>query len=219
MPQGPLAALVGKIFGNTTYSPMTMGKQSQLSIAQRNGKYYLGSYISGNQSLGAGHMSCSIATQSAATLIGIGGSTSYTGLAVGNPTGSGYNLALSKVIAVSGVIGAAIQSWGIVKGFNTFTPGENSGAGLPILNNFLGAAITNSVALASAAATVVTADQSLLFPLVANQIAAGNITGAQYDDDGEHIIAPGQWVGFVSLEGTPTTSNFWGYLSWQQIPI
>ena len=196
-----------------------MGKQRQLMVGQRTGKYYAGAYLSGNQSLYAGHMSCSVVNQAAATLIGLNGSTSYTGLAIQNPTGSGYNLSISKVCAVSPVIGAAIQSWGLATNTGTFTPGENTGAGLTIANNFIGAAVTNNVAVASAAATVVATGQVIVLPLVANQIAAGNITGVSYDVEDGIILPPGHWLGFINLGGTPTASNFIGSFFWQQLPV
>ncbi len=203
MAQSPLNAFIGQMFGGTSYTASQFGKQRELWAGDRHGKYYLGTYT-GNSGF--------IANQAGTTVTALA-ATTYTGLAVQNPTGSKVNLAIQSIHGISTVIAAAMQSIGFVAGTGVFTPGDT----LAPYSSMLGGGVTALKAVVSAAATVA-ATQVLVVPCASTQIAAGAY-GFHIDLNGEFIVPPGVWAGFVQLVGTPTASTFFGSISWEELPV
>lgn len=203
MSQSPLDAFIGQQFGGTSYVASQFGKQRELWTSDKNGKYYLGTYA-GNAGF--------IANQAATALTTLA-ATTYTGLAVQNPTGSGVNLAVQSLHGVSAVIAAAMQSVGFVGGSGVFTPGDS----LAPYSSKLGGAVTALKAVVSASATVA-ATQVLVIPCANTQIAAGAYQ-FHIDVNGEYIIPPGEWGGFVQLTGAVGSVTMWSSISWQEVPV
>ena len=203
MAQNPLNAFIGQQFGGTSYVAAQFGKQREFWTSDKNGKYYLGTYT-GNAGF--------IANQAGTTLTALA-ATTYTGLAVQNPTGSKVNLVIQNIHGISTVISAAMQSVGFVGGSGVFTPADSL---LPY-SSALGGVATALKAVVSASATVA-ATQVLAIPCASTQIAAGAY-GFHIDVNGELIVPPGEWAGFVQLVGTGTANTFFGSISWQELPL
>ena len=203
MAQNPLNAFIGQQFGGTSYVAAQFGKQREFWTSDKNGKYYLGTYA-GNSGF--------IANQAASALTTLA-ATTYTGLAVQNPTGSGVNLAVQSLHGVSAVISAAMQSVGFVGGSGVFTPGDS----LTPYSSKLGGVATALKAVVSASATVA-ATQVLVIPCANTQIAAGAYAW-HIDVNGEYIIPPGEWGGYVQLTGTVGSVTMWSSISWQEVPV
>ena len=198
-----LVAFNSQIIGSSSYSAMQLGKQRELWVGERHGRYYASSYAG---------LSGYVASQAVATLVAPT-TTAYTGLAVQNPTGSGVNLVLQRAHAVCGLIlTSVIQAIVLVDGTGVFTVGDS----LKVSNNILGGAVTAFKAVVSANVTVA-ATQVVARPLVSSQIVAGSYS-AIFDAAGEIIVAPGHWLGFACI-GTATASSFLGSLSWEEVPV
>ncbi len=200
MPQYPLPANFG-ITPTKAYGPVQLDAQKAQWTSDRHGKYYQSSY-GGNVGF--------IANQAGTTVTALA-ATTYTGLAVQNPTGSGVNLVIQNIHGISTVIAAAMQSIGFVGGSGVFTPADS----LAPYSSKLGGVATALKAVVSASATVA-ATQVLAIPCASTQIAAGAY-GFHIDVNGELIVPPGEWAGFVQLVGTPTASTFFGYISWEEV--
>ena len=179
-------------------------KQGASVVSELNGRYYEQGY--------RGNMF--YAVNSAAQALSLSSTTTYTGLTVANPTGSGKNLILleaiwATTIAITGV-GAVILGTGATVAQTT---GSSTGPVATVLGSGAG-----SVAKVGASCTY-GSNPAFLRPLVGiHWITGGTSTGAfQYKDDvgGAVIIAPGQQVSFVSV----TTANTGvAYFSWCELP-
>lgn len=183
--------------------PAQVGKQSELWMSQRHGKYYAPSYA------GAGAF---IGNTAGVTLVAAG-ATAYTGLAVQNPTGSGVNLSIQRIFGVGTVVSAAMQTVAIAQGHTTFTPGD----ALTPLNSILGGATTGFKAKVTAQATL-DSTYAVILALGATQIAAGSYT-IHEDMDGAIIVPPGQYIAIVDPVGTATASSFMGAIFWEEVPV
>jgi hypothetical protein len=203
MAQNPLNAFIAQMIGGTSYVAGQTDKQRGLWVSERHGKYYNGTY-SGNAGF--------IASQAGVTLSALA-ATTYTGLAVQNPTGSGINIVIQKLHGISTVISAAMQSVGFVGGSGVFTPGDS----LTPYNCKLGASPAALKGVVTASATVA-ATQVVAIPCGNTQIAAGAYSW-HIDIDGELIIPPGEWGGYVQLVGTPTAATFFGSISWEEVAL
>jgi len=181
-------------------------KQGATSVSQLNGKYYEQGY--------RGNMF--YAVNSAAQALSLSSTTTYTGLAVANPTGSGKNLVLLEAIwcttiAITG-IGAVILGTSLTVALTT-----GSSSGPKGISTLLGAG-SASVATVGASCTL-GGNPTFLRPFTGiSWVTAGTTqTFQQYKDEiaGALIIAPGQQVEFVSV----TTANTGvGYFSWVELP-
>jgi hypothetical protein len=155
------------------------------------------------------------AVNSAAQALSLSGTTTYTGLTVANPAGSGKNLALLEAlwcttIAITG-IGAVILATGT-------TTAQTAGSSTGPVSALLGSG-ANSVAKVGASCTYA-ANPTFLRPGTGiSWVTAGTTqTFQQYKDEigGALVIAPGQQVSFLSI----TTANTGiGYFSWAELPI
>lgn len=183
--------------------PAQIGKQSEVWMSARHGKYYAPSYAD------AGAF---IANQSGVTLVALS-ATTYTGLAIQNPTGSGVNLAIQKFYGVGTVIAAAMQTVALMSGHTTFTPGDS----LAPYSTILGSAVTGLKAKVTASATL-DGSAILVAPLGATQIAAGSYS-IREDIDGALIVPPGYYLGVCDPVGTPTASSFMGAFFWEEVPL
>ena len=205
MSQGPLSVVTNQLLGSTTWSAGINGKQRERWVTQRHGKYYAAAYgTAGNGTVGFA------ANQSGVTLVALN-ATSYTGLAIQNPSTSTVNLVIQKVVGVGTVISAAMQTVALMYGHTTWTPGDSLSPYSPIL----GGAVTALKATVSANATL-DGNAVLLTPLVATQIAAGSYS-VREDIDGGIIVPPGYYMGFCDPVGTPTTSSFMGAIFWEEV--
>lgn len=181
------------------------GKNNEAMVTELNGRYYEQGY--------RGNMF--YAVNSAAQAVSLSSTTTYTGLAVANPTGSGKNLILLEAIwcttiAITG-IGAVILGTSPTVALTT-----GSSSGPKGTSTLLGGG-SASVATVGASCTL-GGNPTFLRPFVGiSWVTAGTTqTFQQYKDEiaGALIIAPGQQVEFVSV----TTANTGvGYFSWAEL--
>lgn len=193
---GPL----GPVTSGSPATPIRQGNLGDVIVTELNGKYF-------EQAL-RGNLF--YAVNSAAQALSLSNTTTYTGLTVANPTGSGKYLHVVKAgwattVAITGV-GAVVLGTGATVAQTT----GNSTGPVPTLLS-AGAA---SVAKVGASCTY-GANPAILRPLVGiHWITGGTSTGAfqaMEDIAGEVIINPGQQVSFVSI----TTANTGiAYISW-----
>jgi len=138
--------------------------------------------------------------------------TTFTGLAIGNPTGSGFNLLLTKVLvsqAAAGVAGAV----GIMGGTGSIT------ASITPSPRLLG--VASPVAQAHA-----TAGQTISTPvLIATLGSLGSVATTAYglndglmmDFEGSIVVPPGAFIASYTTAATTTALIFTFF--WEEVPI
>jgi hypothetical protein len=192
----PFKALV-----TNALQPAQIGKQSELWTSARHGKYYAPAYAGASYFIG----------NTAGVTLVAAAATTYTGLAIQNPAGSGVNVVIQKFYGVGTVISAAMQTVAIAQGHTTFTPSDS----ITPLSAVLGASAAAAKAVVSASATL-DSSYAVKFALGATQIAAGSYA-IREDFDGGLIIPPGQYIAVVDAVGTPTASSFMGAFFWEEV--
>jgi hypothetical protein len=152
------------------------------------------------------------ASNQAAQAVSVALATTYTGLCLSNPIGSGVNLSLLKVNFALSVAPAAIASLHIIGGFAGATNVVHTAAVTPI-NNFLGG--TNPAAKVDSQATIPT--PAYLFSLCNGFTAAAlpNQTLIPVDFEGSFVIPPG---GFIAIGALTAVTGFGSFI-WEEVPI
>ncbi|KKK89306.1 hypothetical protein LCGC14_2734420, partial [marine sediment metagenome] len=151
----------------------------------------------------------SIANQAAVTTsTGLG--TSFTGLAVGNPSHSKKNIVVHKFGYALSIAGSAAGAVGIMKGETSLTasltPSKRLSRG------------TESIAVATAGQTIIA---PVLYDIFASYGTEGTDTGINlvghymYDLDGSLTLEPGDFVASYTLLGT--TSGFLFSFLWEEV--
>lgn len=153
----------------------------------------------------------SVNTQGTAVTTTAALATTWTGLAVSNPTGSGVNLVLTKFSATQFAVGAAatIGLLGAV--------GVAAGSLAP-QSRLIGIG-TASKAVASAGATIATPLLITTFGSLGSVATTGYglEPGIFVDLEGSIVIPPGSFVGTYTSIVTTTALNF-GFV-WEEVPI
>ena len=180
------------------------GKGGETMVSELNGRYYEQAY--------RGNMF--YAVNSAAQALSLSGTTTYTGLAVANPTGSGKNLAIDEIIWVTTIaptgVGAVIVGTSATVALTT---GSSSG---PAGTSCLIGGGSGSVAKVGASCTL-GGNPTFLRPLIGivESSAAGYATVGYKDDvGGGLIVAPGQQIELVAIT---TAITGVGYISWVEL--
>jgi hypothetical protein len=179
------------------------GKQGDQICSELHAQRYEGTYR-GNR--------YSVANQAAVTTTAAL-ATTFTGLVVGNPAGSGYNLVFEKFAAAQFAVGAAgaIGLMGAASGANTIT------GTLTIQNRKMGGAA--SVATASAGQTISTPILLDVFGSIGSLATTGYgiESGIYVDLNGDLIVPPGYFV--ASYTTVVTTSALIFKFGWEEVPI
>lgn len=176
------------------------GKQGDQICSELHGRYYEQTY--------RGNM-FSVANQAAVTT-STTLNTTFTGLSVANPVGSGFNLVITKFTCAQFAVGAAAVV--------SIAVGAGAAAGSLVIRNrkYGGAA---SIAVASAGATI--AAPILIAPV--GQVGSVATTGyglsnaISIDLEGSLIIPPGYFV--CSDTSIATTSALIFSFTWEEVPI
>lgn len=178
------------------------GRQGDMIVSELHGRYY-------EQTL-RGNM-FSVCTQGTGVTTTAALATTFTGLAVGNPTGSGVNLVLNKFTCAQFAVGAA-ATVGIMGGAGSIT------ASLTPQNRIIG--------LGTVAKALATAGQTISAPLlIATFGEVGSLATTGYglqagiavDLEGSIIIPPGSFV--ASYTAIVTTSALQFSFAWEEVAV
>lgn len=196
-PNGPVAS--------GTNIPVRQGNLGDLIATELNGRFYEQG-VRGNRFY---------AVNSAAQALSLSNTTTYTGLAVANPTGSGKNLIIDKAafattIAITGVGAVMLGTSATV----ALTTGSSTG---PSGTSCLIGGGSVSVAKVGASCTL-GANPSFLRPVLGISWITGGTThtliSGEIELAGDLIVAPGNQVELFSV----TTANTGvGYISWTEV--
>ena len=139
--------------------------------------------------------------------------TTFTGLAVANPAGSGRNLVIERFSYANTVAVPTACAIGLMTG-----AGAAAGALVP-RNRLTGTASPATVATASAGATIATPVLEQIFSTHGTIATTGQGNGAPMvvDLEGSLIIPPGFFV--ASFTSAATTAAFIFSLEWEEVPI
>ena len=177
------------------------GRQGDAIVSQLHGKYYEQTR-NGN----------SFGITGGLTTTTAGGAATFTGLIVGNPAGSGYNLAINKVFVMQGAALTAETEIGVMYGINTTTVSLTT-----IFNRFAGGRASVAVANAGQTITAMTA----FIPFIGSGSGAITVPGvipvAEVDFAGSLIIPPGYAIASYTSRVT-TTALMFGF-NWEECPI
>lgn len=140
------------------------------------------------------------------------GAATFTGLIVGNPAGSGWNLVINKVTVLQGAAVTAETDIGVMYGINTTT------ASLATIFNRKGGGRA-SIAVANAGQTITAMTAFIVF--------AGSGSGAitvpglmpvvGIDFEGSLIIPPGYAMASYTSRATTTALMF--CFNWSEVPV
>lgn len=178
------------------------GGGSELMVSELRSRYY--------QSTFDGNM-FSVQTQGTGVTTTAALATTFTGLAVGNPTGSGVNLVLTKFTCAQFAVGAA-ATIGIMGGTGSIT------ASLTPQSRVIGSGIA-SKATATAGQTISTPVLITTFGSVGSLATTGYglEAGIIVDLEGSIIVPPGSFV--ASYTAIVTTSALQFSFAWEEVPI
>lgn len=185
--------------------PGRLDKANSLLISQNHGLRYNAAYT--------GVLFTGTNTAAATTSVGL--ATTYTGLCLSNPAGSGKNLELRNVGARLVVISAAVTELSLITGYAAggitvhTTPAT-------VQTAIIGAAATAAVGLLDAACTLV-GTPAWGAPIGGPGVAAG-VFAAMIDFQGGLIIPPGGYVAIGSNIASPA-SGFLGTFEWAEYAV
>lgn len=195
---------IGPINGSDGSTPITvrLGQQGDQIFSSLHGRYYE-TTVRGNQ----------FGINGALTTTTAAGNATFTGLIVGNPAGSGFNLAVNKVYIMQGAALTAETEIGIMYGANTTTVSLTT-----IANRLAGGRA--SVARANAGQTLDAAFTAFI-PVVGSGSGAITVPGiiplSYVDFEGSLIIPPG--YAFASYTSRVTTTALMFGFNWEEVPI
>lgn len=199
--QSPLA-FIAKIVGGTAITPGVVGKQGELWDGQRHAPGYAAAYsgVVGMVSSSAGR------TLSAAL------ATTYTGLCLSNPAGSGKNLVLLRASGVLNVAPAALTAVLLATGYVAGGVTVHTTPETP-LSAFVGTGPA-LVGLADAACTLV--GTPAYSQVLSETPAATSVLAFDRPLDGSIILPPGAWAAIVSTIAGPA-AGLWASMIWEEV--
>jgi hypothetical protein len=189
-------------FQDTTVQVARGGQQGEQIVTELHGRYYEQT-VRGNM--------FSVETQGTSVTTTAALATTFTGLAVGNPAGSGVNLVLNKFTAAQLAVGAAGQI-GIMGGAGSIT------ASLTPQSRLIGSGLV-SKATATAGQTISTPVLIGTFGQVGSLATTGyGLTpGIYVDMEGSIIVPPGSFI--ASYTAVVTTSALQFSFCWEETPL
>lgn len=156
------------------------------------------------------------ASQAVATTT-VGLATTYTGLCLSNPIGSGKNLAILIAAVNQSVIQATqVEAYALATGSNLTTNVTHT-TPATVQTALVGALANNSVAKVDTAATLPTAPLYTL-PLTNTASATVNSAGLVAEVAGSIVLAPGGYACFVT-PAQASVAGMWFSFSWAEIPV
>ncbi len=195
---------IGPIFGADFTNPaggFRQAKTGEIVTADNHAKYY--------EATSRGRRF--LAANQAAQAVSVALATTYTGLCLTNPAGSGYNLVVDKINFALSVAPAAIASLGIIGASSATAVTQTTP--LTVRNCLLGGG--SGVGLAASATTIPT-------PFWLMQMRSGFTAAALpsegptlLDLDGSIVLAPGSFICIGAL----TAVTGFGSICWEEVQI
>ncbi len=148
----------------------------------------------------------------------VGFATTYTGLCLSNPLGSGVNLVLTKVDVAFSIVPAAVMAVGVMTGYNGSTNVTHTTPGTP-RSQFFGAGAVGA-GLVDTAATLPTAPvlNTLLGSMGTAAITAvSEMPAFSRDLEGTIILPPGAYAAIYTSSASGA-SGLWASFSWEEVP-
>ena len=202
MPQGPIpTAIANKLGGG--YGLPTMGKQNDLWLTPRHGKYYNASYAN-----------ASAFTVAAGVTTSVGTTTTYTGLCLSNPAASTVNLVLQRITGGYNVTStASITVIGLITGWVAGGVTAHTTPGTVYSNNIGGTTVFQG--LSDTACTLI---GTPVWTRIFTDIIVSTVAGAafSYDAEGEIIIPPGGFA-CIGTSAASGTSGLYATMSWEEV--
>lgn len=192
-----------KAFGDGASSPIRLGRTGAQVVSEIHGRYY--------ESMRSGLMFS--AANQGAQAVSVALATTYTGLLLYNPVGSGKILVPNKFKYSLSVAPAAIATLGLLTGFAATGGVTAQTAVLARQNNQIGNAGAG-VGIALSQATIVT---PTVLATLYDGFTAGALPGPTMvtDLEGAFGILPGGFVGAYAL----TAVTGIGWISWEEIDM
>jgi hypothetical protein len=194
-----------KISDGVASSAMRIGNQNDLIVSELHGRYY-------EQTYRTNKFGGSIVGQ----VTTVGAATTYTGLCLSNPIGSGVNLVVDKVGVAFLVAFTAAATVGIMTGINTSTNVTHTAAAV-VRNKFIGDAI--GYGLLDSSATLPTAPvlDVVLFAGLTGAITTGVAADILVDMEGSIILPPGAYAAIYTSTASGAASMSASF-SWEEVP-
>lgn len=183
-------------------SGIRQGKQGDVIVSELHGRYYETTLRGRNFS----------AANQAAQAVSVALATTYTGMLLYNPVGSGFNLVPNKVKFALSVAQSAIATIGLINGFSATGGVTAQTTPLVPTSNLIGS--PKGVGIALSAATIITPTW-LAHLLDGFTAAAFSAPTPAVDLEGTFIIPPGGFIGIGAL----TAVTGLGFMSWEEVPI
>ena len=155
----------------------------------------------------------------AATVTTVGLATTYTGLCLSNPLGSGVNLSVLEVGAAFPVAPAAALVYGLMVGYNGATNVTHTTPAAP-KSNYIGVAPT-ALGLVDVSCTLPTAPW---VQRVLGKVDTGAITvdtqaaPILLQTEGSIVLAPGAYVAFFTSTAS-AAAGFLAHFEWEEVLI
>ena len=144
----------------------------------------------------------------------VGLSTTYTGLSLANPVGSGVNMVLLYATLMQSVIQSTqVEAYAIATGYNATTNVTHTTPVTP--RSALVGTSTTPNGLADSSSTLPTAPFYTMF-LTQTQIVAGNAGTVIADLGGSIILAPGAYAAFVT-PAQASVAGLWFSFTWEEV--
>jgi hypothetical protein len=191
--------------GSGARTPIRLGEQGEVITGDYHGKYY--------EAVKAGRMfyACNPALQ----VFSVGLTTTYTGLCVSNPAGSGVDLVMKQASYAHSAVPASVSCIFLIGGHTaagvvTHTSALAAGARSCKLDGLGGKALVDEEC------TIVS--PLYIMPIMSSVTTASLPTGTSpslLDLDGSLVVPPGGWVAIV---GDLVVTGWAGFI-WEEVPI
>lgn len=147
----------------------------------------------------------------------VGTATTYTGLCLSNPIGSGYNLVVNKVGYAFIVAFAAGSAVGLMTGFHASTDVVHT-TPATVRSNLIGGSVTGVGRVDSAATLPATpALNTVLASGLTGAITTAVAIPANVDLDGSIVLAPGAFVAFYTSTASGAAASAFSF-TWEEVP-
>lgn len=180
------------------------GKQGDAIVSELHGRYFEQTYRK--------NMFFAASQAVATTTVGL--ATTYTGLCLSNPIGSGIVCALNKANIAQSVIETAVDSFGLAVGFSGATNVVHTAALTP-QSSLIGSGVS-PIGKVDTSATLPVAPVYHSF-ISSTSSATTDVTNGFVDYEGSLVLLPGAFVIWASPAAS--VSGMWFAFQWEEIPL